>query len=460
MKKWNDGFSLPSHFSLAHAYGSGRRYGIPREILEYFPVTAGVSSGDDTAKDCVTDITLNLTSRCNLKCLYCWNDRGKYSNRAFSKVKGRRVKAAASSGEMSSRVAFKAVDMLVDMRGDDNDLVVDFYGGEPLLNTKTLFAAVEYCRGNQKRWGVNFHFLLATNGTLLTPALAKKLIDSGVQIAVSVDGRKKVHDNNRPFVTGKGSFNKIASNLKNMPDGIMKRLVGRATVTPFCSDMPALYSDLKRLGFERVELFESEDACHRITPSRERYFFNTPEQRAILRREYEKLARCYIKDTLAGSLDYRKTFFNRFFKLMQRLYYSHEVTGGCPAARGQFAVTAEGDIYPCTSFLGIEDFRLGNVLSGLDKRAYRAFTRKIKGRFLHCGECELFALCRTTGSCLNINYYFNGDPAVPYDRSCELFREKLELAAAALAILSEHIPDRLEELFGFDAVGRRGNKLY
>jgi hypothetical protein len=59
-----------------------------------------------------------------------------------------------------------------------------------------------------------------------------------------------------------------------------------------------------------------------------------------------------------------------------------------------------------------------------------------------------------------MNYYFCGDPALPYQRSCELFREKLELAIATLAILSEKIPNRLEELFGFDPVGKRGNELY
>ena len=59
-----------------------------------------------------------------------------------------------------------------------------------------------------------------------------------------------------------------------------------------------------------------------------------------------------------------------------------------------------------------------------------------------------------------MNYYFNRDLAIPYQRSCELFTEKLKLAMAALAILAEKIPDRLEELFGFDPVGSRGNELY
>jgi uncharacterized protein len=350
--------------------------------------------------------------------------------------------------------------MLVELSGPDKELVVDFYGGEPLINLDTLLATVDYCRDNQKKWGVNFSFLLATNGTLLTPMVAKKLFAKGVQVAVSIDGRKEIHDNHRSFADGRGSFSSILENLKNMPGEVKKRLVGRSTVTPFCADMVSLYQDLKSLGFERIELFESEDACHKITPQREKFFFSSEKQYRILCKEYERLALHYIDEVVKGALDYRKTFFNRFFKLMQRLYYNHELTGGCPAAKGQFAVSAEGDIYPCTSFLGIENFKLGNVVSGLDKEKYDGFIELILKRFGHCQECPVFMLCRTTGSCLNINYYFNKDPAKPYQKSCDLFREKLELAAATLAILAEKIPGRMEELFGYDATGKRGNQLY
>jgi len=217
---------------------------------------------------------------------------------------------------------------------------------------------------------------------------------------------------------------------------------------------------LRDLGFERIELFESEDACHRITPERESVFFNTMAQYKRLHREYERLAKLYLREIIEGKLDYRKTFFNRFFKLMQRLYYNHEVAGGCPAAKGQIAVSSNGDVYPCTSFLGISKFKLGNVTTGLSKKRYNEFSQSINRRFDNCRKCSVFSICRTTGSCLNMNYYFNKDEALPYQKSCNLFREKLKLAIASLAILKERIPRRIEKLFGYDPVGKRGNELY
>lgn len=462
--KWSKGISLfQGTPAKQRIIALGKALNIPSGIINNFPLSKKKISprSDRDLSACLTDLTINLTSNCNLRCVYCWNDHGKYSNRRFLKEKPDQPQKNTQDTQMSIGTALKAVDALVKLRGRDKDLVVDFYGGEPLLNLKTLMATVNYCKENQFKWKVNFHFLLATNGTLLTPAIATELLNKGVQIAVSIDGPKAIHDNNRPFLNRKGSFDTILLNLKRMPKTVMKRLVGRTTVTPFFTDMIKLYGHLKGLGFERIEIFESEDACHKIFPGQESSFFSTEENYKLLYEAYEKLALRYIDDVVSGKLNYSKTFFNRFFKLMQRLYYNHEVSGGCPAAKGQIAVAVDGGIYPCTSFLGIKEFELGHVDHGIDENKYKKFIKKANKRFEHCrSDCDLFSLCRSTGSCLNVNYFFNGDCALPHKKSCDLFREKLALATASLAVLSEKIPQRLEKLFGFDPIGRRGNKLY
>ncbi len=461
--RWNNAINATSQsLSQEIANELARKCSVPPDISNLFPPRGekDLSREDRDVSSYITDLTLNITSGCNLRCIYCWNDQGKYSNTDFEQSSSSVKSGDQKESDMSLGTAHKAVDLLLKLCGDEKRLVVDFYGGEPLEKVEVLKEIVRYCRQKEKDHGVSFHFLLATNGTLLKPSIAKDLIDSGVQIAVSIDGPKNIHDNNRPYENRKGSFDTIAKNLKNMPDYVKKRLVGRTTVTPFFSDMVALYKNLRDLGFERIELFESEDACHKITPQREDIFFKTGQEYQKLFKEYERLALLYIDQVTEGFLDYRKTFFNRFFKLMQKLYYNHEVSGGCPAATGQIAVSGDGNIYPCTSFLGVERFSLGNVHKGIDKFKHDAFIKAIDRRFNFCCDCDLFSVCRTTGSCLNVNYYFNNDLAVPHRRSCELFIEKLKLAMTALVILTEKIPDRLEELFGFDPVGSRGNESY
>ena len=266
LKKWNRRIALSVNaLSGQQAAELAKTLNIPHGIAKFFPYPdKKISSpADENPPACLTDLTLNLTSDCNLRCIYCWNDHGKYSNTRFSKIKkGRKRVEGPANTRMDAETALRAVDTLVKLRGREKSLVVDFYGGEPLLNLETLMATVDYCRENQAKWKVEFHFLLATNGTLLTPALAKRLLDKGVQVAVSIDGPKAVHDRNRPFTGRRGSFDTIVSNLKSMPKPVMRRLVGRTTVTPFFPDMVKLYGNLRGLGFERIEIFESEDACH------------------------------------------------------------------------------------------------------------------------------------------------------------------------------------------------------
>lgn len=431
---------------------------LSNDILEFFPLPLQEDEDDlsDRYQSSVTDITLNITSECNLNCRYCWNDKGSYCGEGFAVGK----EDSSKNEDMSPQIAKAAVDTLLDLRGDETDLVVDFYGGEPLLNLKTLLYTVDYCKEQEKKHNVNFSYLLATNGTLLTPQIAEKLISKGVQIALSIDGPKKIHNHNRPFENGDGSFDAIMDNLDNMPDELKKKLVGRTTVTPRFPKMSDLYDNLKDLGFERMEIFESEDACHKVNENTKELFFSSKEDREVLYMEYEKLALLFIDEVVEGKLDYAKTFFNRFFKLMQRLYYNSELVGGCPAASGQIAVSADGSIYPCTSFLGIDEFCLGNVSDKIDKNCYADFIKQADEREKQCSSCEFYSVCKTTGSCLNINYFFNKDVASPHGESCELFKEKLKLALATLAILTEKIPEKIEDLFGHDPVGRRGNKLY
>lgn len=451
LKRWN-------HQILKYGNKLKQNSPSPAEYLKYFPFAKNKKHAhpDKIISPAISDLTLNLTSSCNLACVYCWNDQGKYSNRKFSRTVPEKVFSADNPVMMSAAVACRAVDLLVALKGKEKKLVVDFYGGEPLLNLAAINAVIDYCRKNESRWKVNIRFLIATNGTLLTPQLAEALIAKGVQIAVSIDGKKVVHDHNRPFIDGRGSFAVIAGNLKHMPRAIMKKLVGRATVTPFYTDLLELYRGLRGLGFERIELFESEDACHRLTPQREKAFFLKEQQYRKLFKEYERLALFYIEEVKECRLDYSKTFFNRFFKLMQRVYYQQAVSGGCPAGIGQLAISAQGEVYPCTAFIGIRQFNLGDVKSGLDKKAYDNFLRKAGQRTEKCRKCEIFSLCRATGSCLNLNHYYCKDISVPYALGCRFFKFKVELAIAALAVLSDKIPYRLDSLFGSDPAGKRG----
>lgn len=78
------------------------------------------------------------------------------------------------------------LDKFINLLPEKMDLeVIEFWGGEPLLYWKTLKPLAEALR---KRYGDNFYFYMATNGSLLTYEINEWLIKMGFHVSVSHDG--------------------------------------------------------------------------------------------------------------------------------------------------------------------------------------------------------------------------------------------------------------------------------
>ncbi len=100
-------------------------------------------------KTVVKALCLHIAHDCNLACRYCFAEEGEYH--------GRRA-------VMSPEVGKKALDFLVKNSGNRRNLEVDFFGGEPLMNWKTVKELVAYGRELERRYEKHFRFTLTTNG--------------------------------------------------------------------------------------------------------------------------------------------------------------------------------------------------------------------------------------------------------------------------------------------------------
>ena len=68
---------------------------------------------------------------------------------------------------MSFEVGKKALDFLIANSGSRQNLEVDFFGGEPLMNWQVVKDLVAYGREQEKLHNKKFRFTLTTNGVLL-----------------------------------------------------------------------------------------------------------------------------------------------------------------------------------------------------------------------------------------------------------------------------------------------------
>lgn len=149
----------------------------------------------------LSKLTLQVTQHCNLNCSYCVYS-GDYSNREHSQK------------TMDFSVAKKAIDYTLNHSVDDHKINFSFYGGEPLLEIDFIMKCISYIK--QVATGKNYSFNITTNGTLLTPDVYKVLTDSNVTISVSLDGPQAIHDETRKYSDGRGSFDDIMNNLREI----------------------------------------------------------------------------------------------------------------------------------------------------------------------------------------------------------------------------------------------------
>lgn len=97
---------------------------------------------------------------------------------------------------------------------------------------------------------------------------------------------------------------------------------------------------------------------------------------------------------------------------------------GCYAGRNHVIITYNGDIYPCSKFIGLEsyncaEFYLGNIFEGITNLTAREKLFNMKGyHFKSCQDCSEIDAC--TGGCPADNYSINRDLYVPCGTGCSM----------------------------------------
>ena len=155
----------------------------------------------------VESVTLEVTEKCNLKCKYCIYNSSHSDFRDFGQK------------NMSFEVAKKAIDFLASHSTDVEDKYIGFYGGEPLLNFSVIHDTVEYAKEKIE----NIGFAMTTNATLMTKNIADFLMDNDFSVVISLDGPEEIHNENRVFPDGNGSYSKTVAGLMLLLNSAAKR---------------------------------------------------------------------------------------------------------------------------------------------------------------------------------------------------------------------------------------------
>ncbi len=359
----------------------------------------------------VKALCLHVAHDCNLACRYCFAQEGEYH--------GRRELMSFETGR-------KALDFLIASSGSRRNLEVDFFGGEPLMNWKTVQALVAYGREQEQLHGKHFRFTLTTNGVLLNDKIMEFLNREMDNVVLSIDGRREVHNRMRPFPGGAGSYDLILPKFQKFADSRgQERYYVRGTFTHENLDFARDVLSLADLGFSQISMEPV------VAPGDAPYAIREEDLPRIIE-EYDFLSQEMIRREKAG-----KGF--HFFHFMIDLSGGpcvYKRLSGCGSGTEYLAVSPNGDLYPCHQFVGEEDFRIGNVWEGIVKPSLvqefgrcNVYTREA------CRDC--FARFYCSGGCAANAYHMNGSINSTYDIGCVLERKRVECAIMIKAASQE-----------------------
>jgi uncharacterized protein len=355
----------------------------------------------------VKALCLFISHSCNLGCRYCFARRDS---------QGKRL------SHMSWEVGKKAVDFFLEYEGG-RFREMDFFGGEPLLNFPLIRDIVGYARERALPRGKEFSFTLTTNASLLDEQAIDFLNREDINVILSLDGRPAIHDLMRSFKNGLGSYETTVENSKKLLQGRgNNNYYIRGTYTRHNLDFSNDVRHLLKLGFASLSL-EPVVSAEESLALRE-------DDLSLLEHQYDLLVDLYLEQKEKGS----PFLFYHFILDLEKGPCLYKRLSGCGAGLDYLAVAADGSLYPCHQFVGMDEFYMGNITAEpfIINREVGARLAAAAREKEACGCCWARYLCGN--GCAASSYFMTGDLQKTYNLGCALQKIRLERALYLQAV--------------------------
>lgn len=137
------------------------------------------------------------TRICNLDCMYCYQGSHKWTWQQDKNLKK----------FITDDVLKEALEW--SLRWAPNEFRIQWYGGEPLLAFDMMKKWVPTYAEAFAEAGINLTQGVTTNGILLNQEVRDFFDEHSIDVHLSIDGPKVIHDQQRVNATGEGSWEKI-----------------------------------------------------------------------------------------------------------------------------------------------------------------------------------------------------------------------------------------------------------
>ena len=344
----------------------------------------------------MSHLMLGITENCNMRCHYCVYG-GHYAN-----------ERTHSAQTMTKETGKAAVDFFI-RESKSDELILNFYGGEPFTNFSVLQNIYDYAREKQP----SLKTYITTNGTLLEGKIADWFLQNeNVHLYVSLAGNRQSHDDLRVFANGAGTFATIHKNLLHLKERNLKAYTERIHFIFNIFDEQQLFDIRKFLLTD--ELFTEQKFLPEITgiDCLEDDGTVSSLKTAFLEKNSngnsDTLSE-YIRLLQQGKHDdvFVKYYDEKFIPLHRRAVNdsTNFISGVCRPFAKKLFVDVNGSVHICENFLYGTEF--GSIFERLNDEPLKTLFERFKtAKETRCSECWASKLC---GLCYKDFFDKNGN---------------------------------------------------
>lgn len=352
----------------------------------------------------------NPTERCNFNCSYC-----------YLPEEMRREGKTMSGDELCLALErLLAYFRGILPQGAKPQLI--FHGSEPMLAREAMFQGIE-------RFSQDFIFGVQTNATLLDEEAMDFLMTHGVGIGISLDGpQAAVADITRRNWNGTGFFQQVVKVLERLSSYQAFNVITTVTRANVHT-LPAMV-DFYHEHEVGIVMFNP------VRCTREGGMDMKPDNGVLAKSFCEALDRTFELYEKSG----RKLIVANFANVLagivgptgRRLMCDISPCGG---GRCFVAVSAHGDVFPCSEFIGFPQFKGGNLYTDelpaiLESRPFQEITNRKVEKIVPCANCAIRHFCGAPCPAEIHAVSRTIDAPSPY---CEFYEEQVRYALRIIA---------------------------
>ena len=369
-------------------------------------------------------IIVKGTDGCNFNCSYC--SLGKKDSYSFVS-KDKLIEIL----DYACRIA---------LAKNENQISFIFHGGEPTLIAPQVYS--EALQLIEERYPqIKKQYSMQTNAGNLSEELLEFLDDFNVQVGVSIDGSKNIHDAERKSLGGFPTFETVSKNVE---------ILQKHNIPVSC--LMVLTSNAFEENYDYLKYFSDRNLHLKINPLLNYGEVYEHPELSLKPGEYSNYIIGMFEYILKNQINVSVSPIDKILYAIINQSSVNECTFNPRCQENFLCIDYRGDIYPCGKYSDLKEYRIANIKDGEVNIFENAIIKKLISRRTDrkpskCKTCQFAKLCNAACNAeASIDGRINCEPllCVDYSRLFEYFSKD------GLIIYKKYLLKRKEELLNYE----------